>query len=944
MSPLIAIVLLPFLSAPLVAWMGGRNRRAAAWSAAVVTLLCLALLGTVITQLLSQNSLAEAHIIRFNWMPAIGLDFAFRMDGLGLLFSSLILIIGLLIVVYARYYLTAQDSAARFFASLMLFMGAMLGIVLSENIIQMVVFWELTSLSSFLLISFWQHRKDARYGARMALAVTGFGGLALLGGALLLGHVAGSYNFSVILDAGDKIRQSPLYLPILVLILLGAFTKSAQFPFHFWLPNAMAAPTPVSAYLHSATMVKAGLFLLARLFPVLSGTNEWLLLVGGAGMITFLLGAYTALFKHDLKGLLAYSTLSHLGLITLLFGFGTPMAAVAAVFHLINHATFKASLFMVAGIVDHETGTRDMRRLGGLARKMPHTATLAIIAASAMAGVPLLNGFLSKEMFFSEAVDVAHEFGSSWVLPLLVTLGGVMSVAYSIRFIHDTFFGTPSPDLPVDIHEPPRGMRIPIDILVLVCLAVGLVPTLLVGGILKLAAGAVLNGPPPEFSLAIWHGFNAPLMMSGIALLGGLLMYLSRRPLTRWHEHSLGRLSARVVYDHLMSLIQNAAEAVTHRFDQGRLQPMVFWTTGVAIIAGLIGFTGFKAPLFGNDPLAAQFDMLTAVGMVVMMGVSLWLLRLHRQRLHGLLLMSVIGLGVSLLFVRFSAPDLALTQLSVEVITVILMLLALRYLPQETLSERAARDRPRIRRDAVIALISGVGVALLTYAVISRDYATIAGYYLENSLSEGGGHNVVNVILVDFRGYDTFGEISVLALAALGVYALLQGMRLPPAVAIPLASSRIAHAPLLQTVTRLLLPMTLIFGIYILLRGHNVPGGGFIAGLIIASALMTQYLALGIDASERALRVPTHGAIALGLFLALGTGLGSVLLGYPFLTSAFTHIHLPVVGDIEVASAMLFDLGVFFVVMGGSVLMLTQMAKLARFEPLIFADAQEAKS
>jgi multicomponent K+:H+ antiporter subunit A len=935
MSPLIPLVLLPFLSAPLVAWLGSKSRRAAAWSAAVVTLLCLALLGIVIAQLMAQGHLTDARVISFDWMPSIGLDFAFRIDGLSLLFTGLILIIGILIVIYARYYLAPQDSAARFFASLMLFMGAMLGIVLSENLIQMVVFWELTSLSSFLLISFWQHRKEARYGARMALAVTGFGGLALLGGVLLLGHVAGSYNLSVILNAGDTVRQSPLYLPILLLILLGAFTKSAQFPFHFWLPNAMAAPTPVSAYLHSATMVKAGLFLLARLFPVLSGTEAWMLLVGGAGLITFLLGAYTALFKHDLKGLLAYSTLSHLGLITLLFGFGTPMAAVAAVFHLINHATFKASLFMVAGIVDHETGTRDMRRLGGLARKMPHTAALAIVAASAMAGVPLLNGFLSKEMFFSEAVDVAHEFGSNWALPLLVTLGGVMSVAYSIRFIHDTFFGLPSPDLPTEIHEPHRGMRVPIDILVLVCLAVGLVPALLVGGLLKLAAGAVLNGPPPAFSLALWHGFNAPLMMSSIALVGGLLVYLSRRPLTRWHEHSVGRLSARAVYDHLMALMQNAAEGVTHRFDQGRLQPMIMWTTAVAIIAGLIGFLSFQAPLFGNDAMAAPFDALTATGMILMMSISVWVVRQHRQRLFALLLMSAIGLGVSLLFIRFSAPDLALTQLSVEVITVILMLLALRYLPQKTLSENTPNDRTRLRRDAVVAVISGVGIALFTYAVMSRDYSSIAGYFLANSLTEGGGHNIVNVILVDFRGYDTFGEISVLALAALGVYALLQGMRLPTAASSPIASGRIAHAQLLQTVSRLLLPMTLMFGIYILLRGHNAPGGGFIAGLIVASALMTQYLALGIDRSERALRVPTHGAIALGLFLALGTGLGSIALGYPFLTSAFTHLHLPIVGDVEIASAMLFDLGVFFVVMGASVLMLTQMAKLARFEPVV---------
>ncbi|HUX83107.1 MAG TPA: monovalent cation/H+ antiporter subunit A [Halothiobacillus sp.] len=919
MATLILIVLLPFLSAPIIALLAGWDRRAAPWAAGITTLSALVLLGLLV----SHVDLATPQVIQFAWIPQIGLDFAFRLDGLSILFSSLILLIGLLIIVYARYYLAPQDHPGRFFSGLMLFMGAMLGIALSENLIQLVVFWELTSLSSFLLISFWQHRKEARQGARMALAVTGMGGLALLGGVLLLGHVVGSYNLSVILGAGDTLRASPLYLPILLLILLGAFTKSAQFPFHFWLPNAMAAPTPVSAYLHSATMVKAGIFLLARLFPVLSGTDAWLLLVGGAGLITFLLGAYTALFKHDLKGLLAYSTISHLGLITLLFGFGTPLAAVAGIFHLINHATFKASLFMVAGIIDHETGTRDMRRLGGLARKMPHTAALAIVAAAAMAGVPLLNGFLSKEMFFSEALEVAPDFGSVWLLPLLVTLGGVMSVAYSIRFVHDTFFGTPDPDLPQEIHEPPRMMRVPVDILVVVCLAVGIFPALLIGGLLNFAAGAVLNAPPPHFSLALWHGFKLPLLMSTIALGGGILVFVLRRPLTRFHEHGIGRLNAKILYDALLQSLQLAARVVTRTFDQGRLQSMTLWTLITALIAGGIGFLSYHAPLFGPEHHAPAFDGITAVGMLIMMAAALAAVWMHPKRLLALLPMSVVGLGVALLFVRYSAPDLALTQLSVEVITVVLMLLALRYLPAQSTAE----PRPRLYRDALIALLSGVGATILTYAVMSRDYENIAGYFLAKSLTEGGGHNVVNVILVDFRGYDTFGEISVLALAALGVFALLQNLRLPQGTPGP-GSRSAAHPLLFQTLSQLLLPLTLVFGLYILLRGHNAPGGGFIAGLIVASALITQYLAHGIHHTENRLLIPTHGAIGLGLLLALGTGLASIGAGYPFLTSTFGHWQIPFLGNLELASAMVFDLGVFLVVLGASVLMLVQMAHL----------------
>ena len=351
-------------------------------------------------------------------MPEIGLSLSFRLDGLSLMFAGLILFIGLMIVTYAHFYLSAKDSVAKFYSEMMLFMAAMLGVVLSDNLLLLVVFWELTSLSSFLLVGYWSHRADARAGARQALAVTGGGGLVMLGGFVLLGQIAGTFELSEMLGQVEWIQADPLFVPALLLILVGAFTKSAQFPFHFWLPDAMAAPTPVSAYLHSATMVKAGVFLLMRMYPVLAGT----------GLITVLFAAFIALFKHDLKGLLAYSTVSHLGLITFLVGLGSPLAAVAAVFHVLNHATFKASLFMIAGIVDHETHSRDMRQLGGLYKLMPWTATLSMVAAASMAGVPLTNGFLSKVMFFTEAVvGTAGVWG--WVVPALVTLAGCAAAA-----------------------------------------------------------------------------------------------------------------------------------------------------------------------------------------------------------------------------------------------------------------------------------------------------------------------------------------------------------------------------------------------------------------------------------------------------------------------------------------------------------------------------------
>jgi multicomponent K+:H+ antiporter subunit A len=923
---LLFTALIPFAGAALVALASHFGRSHSAWAAGAVTLASMALLAPLAPLPFAADTLIQQQ----DWMPALGLNLAFRLDGLSLLFAGLILGIGLLIVLYAHYYLSERDSMGRFYACLMLFMGSMLGIVLSENLIQLLVFWELTSLSSFLLISYWQHREEARHGARMALAVTGLGGFAMLGGFLLLGHIVGSYELSDVFASADLIRAHSLYVPTLGLILLGAFTKSAQFPFHFWLPHAMAAPTPVSAYLHSATMVKAGVFLLARLYPALSGTPEWFWLVSGAGLATLLLGAYTALFKHDLKGLLAYSTISHLGLITLLFGLSTPLAAVAGVFHIINHATFKASLFMAAGIIDHEAGTRDMRRLNGLWKYMPHTATLAMVAAAAMAGVPLLSGFLSKEMFFAEAVHIA-EGHSSWLLPVLVTLAGAFTVAYSIRFIHDVFFNGEPVDLPKTPHEPPRWMTVPVEILVVLCLIVGIAPAFTVGPLLAVAAAGTLQAPLPEYQLALWHGFNTPLMMSLVALALGTAIYLARRPLITWHEAGIGRADARVVYNALVNGLISAALRVTRAFDTGSLQRQVFLFVGTALVLGGAPWLASNTPLTGSRAgLPLDAVSLTAVAALILATIATvaW----HHRRFTALVTIGVVGLVVSLAFIKFSAPDLALTQLSVEVVTIALLLLALYFLPQHGEVEKS---RARVGRDAAIALVAGLGAAALAWAVLTRPYDTIAGYFLENSKPGGGGTNVVNVILVDFRGYDTLGEITVLALAGLGIVALLQNLKL----AAPLrdATGRLwnadAHPVIMATLTRILLPLALMVAAFILLRGHNQPGGGFIAGLITAVALIVQYLANGAAWTHQRMASDNHPLIAWGLGIATFTGLASWAFDHPFLTSTFGYMNWPVVGKFEFASAMAFDLGVFLVVVGATLMILTQLGSLHHAEP-----------
>lgn len=918
MAPL--IVLTPFVGALIVAALSLPGRLLYAYAAGSVTLAALVFLLPLVEPVMGGDTLLWQH----TWIPGADLQLMFRVDGLALLFALLILVVGLLVILYARYYLSEQDSMRRFYAYLLLFMGSMLGVVLSEHLIQLLIFWELTSISSFLLISFWHTRADARQGARMALAVTGGGGLALLAGFLLLGEIAGTYELSEILQSGDRIRSHSLYVPALLLVLLGVFTKSAQFPFHFWLPHAMAAPTPVSAYLHSATMVKAGVFLLARLFPALSGTAEWTWIVGLTGGATLLLGAYTALFKHDLKGLLAYSTISHLGLITLLLGIGTPLAAVAAVFHILNHATFKASLFMAAGIIDHEAGTRDMRRLNGLWKNMPYTAVLAIVAAAAMAGVPLLNGFLSKEMFFAKTVYFSSELGGSWLLPIAATLAGMFAVAYSLRFIHDVFFNGDPVNLPRVPHEPPRWMKVPVEILVLLCVAVGVAPSLTYGPLLAIAGSATLQGELPEYSLALWHGFSPALAMSIVAVIGGLTIYYFREFLFEVHDRSVGRIDAQAMYRRIEEGLFRLAARLNPVLHRPALQPMLAALLLTSCLAVAVGLWG-GAPLAGEQMLTPLDPITLAVSAGLVIG-AVGVATLHRRRFTALIMLSVVGLLVSLAFVKFSAPDLALTQLTVEVVTIVLLLLALYFLPDASPVESS---RGRRRRDAGIAILFGLGAGVLTWAVLTRPHESISPFFLENSVPGGGGTNVVNVILVDFRGFDTLGEITVLAIAAIGIYALLDGIKLraPDRDDFGRPWNWDMHPVVMAAFARLLLPLALLVAVFILLRGHNLPGGGFIAGLITAVALIMQYLANGIAWTRARLRTRLHPQIGLGLLVALATGVGSWVFYHPFLTSTHTHLHWPLVGEFEIASAMLFDLGVYLVVVGVTLAILVRLAR-----------------
>ena len=890
---LLTLVGLPFAGAIIAGLLPTHARNAAAGLAGAVALACLGLVWAAYPAV-SAGSVLRAE---FAWMPSLGLNLVLRMDGFAWLFAGLVTGIGALVVLYARYYMSSDDPVPRFFAFLLAFMGAMTGVVISGNLVQLAFFWELTSLFSFLLIGYWHHTAAARDGARMALTITATGGLALFAGVLVLGHIVGSYDLDAVLAAGDRIRAHPLYLPALVLILLGALTKSAQFPFHFWLPHAMAAPTPVSAYLHSATLVKAGVFLMARLWPAMAGTDAWFLIVGTAGTITLLVGAYVAIFQNDLKGLLAYSTISHLGLITLLLGLNSELALVAAIFHILNHAAFKCSLFMAAGIIDHETGTRDIRRLSGLNRSMPFTARLALVAAAAMAGVPLLNGFLSKEMFFAEALSADAPLGLLNVLPFAAMLGSAFSVTYSLRFIHGAFAGPDPVDLPRKPHEPVAWMRLPVEILVLTCIMVGVLPAATVGPFLAVAVRSVLGDDVPAYSLAVWHGFNLPLAMSLVALAGGLALYLllERRlrngvdgpPLIRHLE------GQRIFERTMVFLSWRLARRLEATVGTRRLQPQLRLIVGVAFLAsgGAVWLRGFGPGNLPSSPVDSVLALVWAIGGACALSAA-WLAKFHR--LAALIFLGGTGLTVVITFVWFSAPDLALTQLTVEVVTTVLLLLGLRWLPQrfQVPGQRGeVLTLTRRLRDLGLAVAAGGGLAALSYAVMTRTPPDLlARHFLERAYTEGGGTNVVNVILVDFRGFDTLGEIFVVAAVALTTYALLRRFRpAPESVEVPeqqrdmlTASSaqigqgeggRVADWLLVpSTLTRLLFPVMLLVAAFLLFRGHDLPGGGFSAGMVVAIAVIVQYMTGGTDWTENHLRLRPRLWIGTGLLVAAARG------------------------------------------------------------------------
>jgi len=711
-------------------------------------------------------SQGDVKVFALNWLPTLDIALKLYIDGLSLFFGLIISFVGVLIIIYATGYFHHDAYVGRFYMIILLFMGAMLGVVLAGNLFTMFVFWELTSFTSYLLIG-WKHEEEAsRWAALQSLLITGGGGLALFAGLILMRLIVGSFDITDMLAHSEMIQKSSLYLPILILVLLGAFTKSAQFPFHFWLPGAMAAPTPVSAYLHSATMVKAGIYLLARFTPVLGGTNEWHTIVAWFGGLTMAVGAAMALPQYDLKKLLAYTTVSALGMITLLIGIGDVPALKAGMVFLLVHSLYKGALFMIAGGIDHETGTRDTRLLSGLRSFMPITAAAGVLAALSMAGLPPLLGFISKELIY-EAKLHAHS-GWPWLLIIAGVFANAVNVTVAVRTGMRPFFGIPNEKIG-RVHEGSTGLWLGPLVAAAVGLVFGLFPALVSKPIIS-AAVSTIAAKPLTISLKFWHGFNAPMALSIVTILIGLALCLLQQLFAK-ASNLFSRFKAlypSILFKKGVKSFISWSAAVTRFIQNGNIHTYLF------TIFTVVTF-GVWVLIFSSNDLSLSIDAgdidYLILGIALSMMAATVLAVFTSNRLTAVIALGVVGFGVALIYILYGAPDVAITQLVVETLTVVLFVLVLYRLPRF-----GEMSSPLKRlRDALLAGSIGVLMAFLVLVKSAGDSSkSISSFFIENSVTAAHGRNIVNVILVDFRGIDTLGEITVLSVAALGVFALLK--------------------------------------------------------------------------------------------------------------------------------------------------------------------------
>lgn len=760
-------IFLPLIASPLIAWGGQKLGGKLAWPCLLIPILSFCGICLVNSNL----GWGHSQVFKTLWIPSLGINLNFLFDGLSTFFGLVVCGMGVLIVFYARFYLGEKYSYQnRFYAYLMLFMGAMLGTVFSNNLMLLFIFWELTGIASFFLIGFSHHKAESRTGARMALLVTSFTGLVMLIGIIVLGINAGSYELDQLFLKGANLTNEPWLNLAFILIFIGALGKSAQFPFHFWLPNAMAAPTPVSAYLHSATMVKLGIFLCARLFPLFVICEYWGQVLVPIGFITMALGSFLALRSNDLKAILAFSTISQLGFLVGFYGMGTPAGVSHDYFHILNHVFYKGALFMMAGIIDHATGTRDIRKLGGLYKKMPLTAIAFVIAALAMAGIPGTTGFISKELMLGLIFQNMNT-SLGWLLPITMMISAICMVAFSIRLFKNTFWGHSELQ---GVHKPSLAFQIPAFIGPLAILVFGFFPDILGSSLQNLAVTSLQN-PHPDH-LALWHGFNLPLLFSTAAIVLGMGTYL-------WGEKKNWQFTFIPTflqfdtlyshsYDRLLSLAKNVTKALRgHRpFDY----LLIVLLSSVLIISLSLFQLGFPIPWHIFKP-EDKINLLESLTFTIIVAGALGTV-IFRNWIRKLISLSITGFLITFYFVLYRAPDLALTQILIEAVSLILVLLFMTRLPTDYDVKNQNLTLGPFRKTLTIGLSVTVGVMMTSLILFFRSEPPakhIGQYFLENTVALAQGQNAVNTVLVDFRGYDTMGEVSVLVIAMLGVLGLL---------------------------------------------------------------------------------------------------------------------------------------------------------------------------
>ena len=869
------------------------------------------------------------------WVPALDLDVALRLDALSLTFALLVTGVGALVLLYcARYVEPDDEGTARFAGTLTAFAGSMLGLVLADDLLLLYVFWELTTVFSYLLIGGAGRRLAARRAASQALILTTAGGLAMLLGLIMLGQTSGSHRLSeVVADPGS----GPLLVAGTMLVLAGAVTKSAMIPFHFWLPAAMEAPTPVSAYLHAAAMVKAGIYLVARLAPGFAEVPGWRPVVLGLGLATMLVGGYRALRQNDLKLLLAFGTVSQLGFLMVLVGAGSYEMASAGLAMTLAHALFKSTLFLTVGVIDHATGIRDLRRLSGLGRRLPGLAVIGSLAAASMAGLPPLLGFVGKEAAFTALWDggLPDRTAAAGFLTGLV-LGSVLTAAYTARFLWGAFARKPglAPTEPADlVHRPgPLFLAAP-AVLAVTGLLAGPSSPVLEPLVASYADGLPLIAPEAE-ELALWHGFQPALLLSALTVVGGVLLFLARAPVFRMQRRVAIGASADEGYWNTLQALDRLAVLVTGTTQRGSL-PAYLGTILVVVLVLPGSVLLFRAP-WPEEWRAWDTPVQALVGAVALIAAAL-AVRI-RQRLSAVLVVGVTGYALAVLFALHGAPDLALTQFLVETLTLVVFVLVLRKLPKDI----AERHRPRERavRGVIAVAVGALMAAAGAVAMSVRTATPVSVDHPEAAYTVGGGQNVVNVTLVDIRAWDTLGEISLLVVAATGVASLVFLRRRTGAVdrmdPVELArqhrtsrraprgrwlAASAALAPerrsvILEVVTRILFHTILVFSLFLLFSGHNEPGGGFAGGLVAGLALVLRYLAGGRYELGEAAPVDPGLLLGVGLLFSGGTGVAGLLLGADVLQTAILETTLPVLGDIKLVTSLFFDVGVYLIVVG----------------------------